>query len=192
MTPSPTIISRNDLARNYIGMRQEKTKDDVCWFYFHREGGIAVMNIKELQEQMREWRKLAVQGKLKIMDYNNKTKKTFDGKEWYILVVQRYENGVCVSEAPDPTGMLMNYMVSGFIYAFQKKSNRDDVAKYVMRGLDSGVKLMCCFCNEEIDGYGNNPEPVVEAELKCCDKCNESVVIPARINNLIRVVNKVL
>ena len=43
-------------------------------------------------------------------------------------------------------------------------------------------KAMCCFCNEEIDGYGNNPEPVAEGKLKCCDKCNMSVVIPARIN----------
>ena len=182
MTSPISIISRNTLARNYLGMRQEKTKDDVCWFYLRREGGIAVMNIEELQGQMREWRKLAVQGKLKIMEYNNKTKKTFDGKEWHILVVQRYENGFCVSEEPDPTGMLMNYMVSGYIYAFQKKSNRDDIANWVMRGLDSGEKLMCCFCKEEIDGYGNNPEPVAEGELKCCDKCNASVVIPARIN----------
>jgi len=179
---SHTIISRNDLARNYIGMRQEKTKDDVCWFFFMREKGIAVMDIKELQGQMREWRKLAVQGKLKIMDYNSKTKKTFDGKEWHILVVQRYENGEQVFQPYDPVGLLMGCMVSGHIYAFQKKSNRDDVAKYVMRGLDSGDKLFCCFCNEEIDGYGNNPEPVAEGELKCCDKCNMSVVIPARIN----------
>ena len=183
---SHTIINRNALARNYVGMLQEKTKDDICWFYHVREGGIAVMNIGELQEQMREWRKLAVQGKLKIMDYNSKTNKIFN-KEWHILVVQRFENGEQEYQPPDPVGMLMNFMVSGYIYAFQKKSNRNDVAEFVMRGLDSGEKLMCCFCKEEIDGYGNNPEPAAEGELKCCDKCNWSVVIPARINEARRL-----
>jgi hypothetical protein len=48
-------------------------------------------------------------------------------------------------------------------------------------------KLMCCLCDEEIDGYGNNPAPVAFGELKCCDKCNASVVIPARINELRRL-----
>jgi hypothetical protein len=132
---SHTIINRNALARNYCGMLQEKTKDDICWFYHVRGQGIAVMNIGELKEQMREWRKMAVQGKLKIMDYNSKTKTIFN-KEWHILVVQIYENGEQKYQAPDPVGMLMNFMVSGYIYAFQKKSNRDDVAEYVMRGLD--------------------------------------------------------
>lgn len=129
------ILNRNDLARNYFGMLQEKTKDDICWFYHHTEHGIAVMNIEELQEQMRSWRKLALGGKIKIMDYNNKTRNIFN-KEWHILVVQPYEDGEQVPQNPDPVGcMLMGYMVSGYIYAFQKKENRDDVANYVMKGL---------------------------------------------------------
>jgi hypothetical protein len=69
------------------------------------------------------------------MDYNNKTRNIFN-KEWHILVVQSYEDGEQVPQNPDPVGcMLMGYMVSGFIYAFQKKENRDDVANYVMKGL---------------------------------------------------------
>lgn len=94
------------------------------------------MNIKELQEQMRYWRKMALEGKLKIMDYNNKTKNVFN-KEWHILVVQAYKDGEQVPQNFDPVGcMLMGYVVSGYIYAFQKKENRDDVANYVMKGLD--------------------------------------------------------
>ena len=130
------ILNRNDIARNYFGMLQEKTKDDICWFYHHKEHGIVIMNIKELQEQMRTWRKLALEGKLKIMDYNNKTKNVFN-KEWHILVVQVYQDGEQVPQNPDPAGyMLMGYLVSGYIYAFKKKENRDDVANYVMKGLD--------------------------------------------------------
>jgi len=45
-------------------------------------------------------------------------------------------------------------------------------------------KNKCCICKEEITGYGNNPAPV--AEGRCCDSCNATVVIPERINNLLK------
>ena len=45
-------------------------------------------------------------------------------------------------------------------------------------------KNECCICKEEITGYGNNPAPV--AEGRCCDSCNATVVIPERINNLLK------
>ena len=38
----------------------------------------------------------------------------------------------------------------------------------------------CVICGEEFEGYGNNAEPV--AEGFCCDKCNLSIVVPARIS----------
>ena len=37
----------------------------------------------------------------------------------------------------------------------------------------------CCVCGKEVSGYGNNPVPVI-ALGKCCDECNQKVVIPAR------------
>ena len=43
---------------------------------------------------------------------------------------------------------------------------------------------ICCICGEEIDGYGNNPEPYMSAENgRCCDACNLHFVIPARLSN---------
>ena len=40
-------------------------------------------------------------------------------------------------------------------------------------------KETCCICGCEINGYGNNSEPI--AIGKCCDKCNQEKVIPERI-----------
>ena len=37
----------------------------------------------------------------------------------------------------------------------------------------------CVICGEPITGYGNNAEPVKHG--RCCDKCNQEVVIPARL-----------
>lgn len=41
----------------------------------------------------------------------------------------------------------------------------------------------CCICGKEFAGYGNNPDPV-KSEGQCCDECNMSVVIPARLKLL--------
>lgn len=40
-------------------------------------------------------------------------------------------------------------------------------------------KERCVICGKEIEGHGNNAEPVKKG--KCCDKCNNSVVIPERM-----------
>lgn len=41
----------------------------------------------------------------------------------------------------------------------------------------------CVFCGKRIDGYGNNPAPVKD-EGVCCDKCNNTIVLAARIKAL--------
>ena len=38
----------------------------------------------------------------------------------------------------------------------------------------------CVLCDKESEGHGNNPVPLCWTGGKCCDKCNEKVVI-ARI-----------
>ena len=42
----------------------------------------------------------------------------------------------------------------------------------------------CCICGKMIKGYGNDPWPIVKDEnAKCCDKCNDTKVIQARLSN---------
>lgn len=49
-----------------------------------------------------------------------------------------------------------------------------------------GIKK-CCICGKRIIGYGNNPWPVVEKQnAECCDDCNSTEVIPARIARMCR------
>ena len=43
--------------------------------------------------------------------------------------------------------------------------------------------MKCVICNENIEGYGNNPQPIKE-EGRCCDRCNITVVIPSRMKYL--------
>ena len=41
-------------------------------------------------------------------------------------------------------------------------------------------KKRCSICGKEYDGYGNNAQPVNSG--RCCDECNEKVVIPTRLH----------
>lgn len=41
----------------------------------------------------------------------------------------------------------------------------------------------CCICGNVFTGWGNNPWPVKE-EGWCCDHCNRTKVIPARLDRL--------
>ena len=39
----------------------------------------------------------------------------------------------------------------------------------------------CCLCGDLFDGFGNNPYPLSKTG-RCCDCCNATKVIPARLN----------
>ena len=41
-------------------------------------------------------------------------------------------------------------------------------------------KELCSICHKPIEGWGNNAWPVVN-DGRCCDHCNWSVVLPARL-----------
>lgn len=47
--------------------------------------------------------------------------------------------------------------------------------------------MKCCICGKKIIGYGNNAEPVKKGT--CCDECNMTVVIPARIAGIKKTQN---
>lgn len=39
--------------------------------------------------------------------------------------------------------------------------------------------MKCCFCKKDAGEYGNNANPIMDA--RCCDACNEEIVIPFRL-----------
>ena len=44
----------------------------------------------------------------------------------------------------------------------------------------NNTQMKCCICKKPIEGYGNNPFPVWPTG-RCCDDCNVTIVIPARM-----------
>lgn len=55
--------------------------------------------------------------------------------------------------------------------------------------------MKCCICGKEFEGYGNNPQGVIQEflpnkcvkltefseEARCCDDCNRDIVITHRV-----------
>lgn len=62
----------------------------------------------------------------------------------------------------------------------------------ILMGNDVEVKEMgkpvCCFCGKECENeWGNNPWPVnKDEEARCCNECNMSVVVPARLAQAVK------
>ena len=57
-------------------------------------------------------------------------------------------------------------------------------AIHMMRAKKEKVKKekVCCFCGGIYERIGNNPAPVdKKKESRCCDFCNDAIVIPARL-----------
>jgi len=50
-------------------------------------------------------------------------------------------------------------------------------------------KFECCICGKESVGFGNNPWPVQD-EGQCCNACNWTIVIPARMKHFKEVEEK--
>lgn len=68
--------------------------------------------------------------------------------------------------------------------SFEQIENKlDSIISKVKGTLKNASKKICCLCGEEIEGYGNNPYPLDSPEKKCCDKCNEKVIL-ARMGKL--------
>ncbi len=45
----------------------------------------------------------------------------------------------------------------------------------------------CCFCHMTCFGYGNYPTPLGKRGDRCCDRCNAQIVVPARIEAILKL-----
>ena len=116
------------------GKTGDATEMAICFVHYHKQ--FSLLNRGELNEQMRIWKKQRKSGEVRIKRYNSKTA-VVDGKEYHFFVVQPTENGKMVDCNFDPMGLfILGEWVSGYIYAFTNKANRDAVEKYVMGKYD--------------------------------------------------------
>jgi len=119
------------LLKAIVGGRR-KSRGETC-FYYHRGAKEAMWATNEdMREQAKSWKNQMKKGdKLQFLEANCQTK-LINGEEWHILV--------CGHETKDlgfdPLGMGFDdcqFIVSGFIYFFKNKENRDTIFKWLTR-----------------------------------------------------------
>jgi len=59
-------------------------------------------------------------------------------------------------------------------------------------GNDFFTCYKCCICGTKSCDWGNNPDPVTDEDgmlfdedARCCDECNDKVVIPKRLEEML-------
>ena len=116
--------------------KRVKKTGEVAITFNHNHKQFCLLNREEMDTQMKIWRKMRKDGGLKIKRYNSKTAE-HNGKTYHFFVIQPYENGKMEECNFDPMGLfILGEMVSGYIYAFPNKANRDAVEKWVMGKYD--------------------------------------------------------
>jgi len=59
---------------------------------------------------------------------------------------------------------------------------------YNQNTMTTPIEYMCSLCENKCEGWGNNPYPLCEEsdmEARCCDSCNMTKVLPARIKAIV-------
>jgi hypothetical protein len=127
------ILNKNELIDRYDAfmcnrntLKKEGNEIAIC---FNREHKVFnYINNIEMKEQLKSWRKMLKQKQIEILEGNNL--KVFDlrGRPFFILVITPTDE---TYNAIDPFGLVLYYAVSGFIYAFDNKADRDNCYNYL-------------------------------------------------------------
>jgi hypothetical protein len=133
------LYTREGLIHCYDAWKKNAEPNDNIMFFkpaiYDGGGGLCAMNTIEMDSEKKNWRRLAQQGKVVIRFYNSKSFTHEDGNTWHFLVLQPTDEDHSGNQT-DPMGIfILNEMVSGYIYAFKEKKHRDNIQKFVMKGL---------------------------------------------------------
>lgn len=182
------MISNAQIMNAYNAVLRNKLRDDVCMTWAFKQRDICILNLREMAIQLDNWNNVK-NANVKAEHYNCKTFEV-EGKSWYVMIVQFFNDNDEMIEELNPmcpmSMFLFNTWVSGLTYAFEDKQTRDDFVYYLnhkkSHPMIIGKILLCCLCNCICENeFGNNAYPLNEND-RCCDKCNLSKVLPARLH----------
>jgi hypothetical protein len=127
------IFHKKEMELNFNYHMASKQKGEICVTFHRQEAGYAWYKKDGMNIEMKRWRKLAKDGKLKISKCNNQDF-NYNGEMYYTFLIQTYNNNDC---GLDPIlSLVFGYFVSGYGYIFKTKENRDSIYNYVMKDIE--------------------------------------------------------
>jgi len=134
--PQYKICHTQDQQGSLATVIENREPTDIVFFYHHHFERYCVGNKEEWQGEMKRFRKMRKEGNLEVLECNNKTFTVGDDKKnktLHFLVIQDTDSDK--NPTIDPMGLAVKdhtFIVSGMIYAFKSKTNRDASFKYIM------------------------------------------------------------
>jgi hypothetical protein len=201
------VLTIEQVTHEYTYNDQHKKPNDIGWCWKHAHNRVGIFNYEEILDQLAEWRKMP---EVFCLQDNNQEVTTPDGKTWWSLTVSHDD-----ASLDSCALLLFGNMVSGYVYYFETKEIRDllftaiktktappaqskttptERGEWFQRSCnwngplpDDAQRPKCCFCSATCeDQYGNNPNPFYAGSgLRCCNSCNTTQVIPARLDGQI-------
>jgi hypothetical protein len=139
------IISKVEVRESFKKCVKRSVATDIVFFWIRHQGCWGVMNKAEMTQQMKMWRKMALNGEIAMIRHNNQDDITFEGMKMWSLCLQSYKNGE-IEEDQNTIDAHGGFIfckeeggfraVSGHIYGFKSKANRDAVFEYIMKGIE--------------------------------------------------------
>ena len=118
-----------DIIQEFDQFLRAKRKA-VCFSYIHHMDTLTWLDPDAYGDEMKRFRKLIKSGELLIRPENIVERK-INNVPWYSLVLQNVEedsNNVCAGSVK-----LFGYIVSGFVYWFPNKKNRDNIYSWLIK-----------------------------------------------------------
>ena len=125
----------NDYVADLFGEKEE----GICLSYIQSRGQFNWLDKgRMIDDQMRIWRKLWKQKKIKLEEFNNQEHE-LNGRKWYSLTIQPIDENGEMEECNMCVGSmeLFSYHVSGMPYYFTQKINRDKIYEYITKPRNS-------------------------------------------------------
>jgi hypothetical protein len=126
-TDTGKIEMGNDINKEYLDIIKSKQKG-ICFTWHHSTNEWQWVDKDMMNTQFTKYKNLIKKGTIVCKDYNLPEKELL-GKKWYGLVI----NG----NSENPINMdvgsirLFRYFVSGFVYWFPNKENRDKMFEWI-------------------------------------------------------------
>ena len=130
----------NQFERAFKDRKVNAEAKELCITWYRPANSFCWYSKLQLNEQMKLWRKLSKEGKLKIMAYNNQETEQY-GKKIYYFVIQSYNNEKMTENGMCPFSMnILERLVDGYTYCFTRRENRDSIYNYVMKDITQTIE----------------------------------------------------
>ena len=114
-----------DLVKRAVNNIRE---NEICFFWHVNTEVVGYNNSEIMRDNLKTWKQQKKQGILKIQEANNRTFE-INGKKYYALVVQ--DTDMEKNPPIDPLAFGLGFHVSGLVYFFKNKKNRDAIVEYL-------------------------------------------------------------